>query len=115
MFAATIRRFRTLRTLSIANCCIGVLFSCVAPAANASPMPAKPAVGAIYLNNGTANPFANVAPVDIPATAQSGYGRSVAVGALVNPLYERDRLIEAHRAAGIMAIFFEIEHEQDAG
>jgi hypothetical protein len=37
----------------------------------------------VYLNNGTADPFANVAPVDIPATAQSGYGRSIAVGALV--------------------------------
>jgi hypothetical protein len=41
------------------------------------------AVGAIYLNNGTANPFANVEPVDIPATVQSAYGRSVAVGTLV--------------------------------
>jgi hypothetical protein len=60
-----------------------LLFSCAAPLANASPTPANPAVGAIYLNNGTANPFANVAPVDIPATAQSGYGRSVAVGTLV--------------------------------
>jgi Bacterial Ig domain len=60
-----------------------LLFSCTAPSANASPAPANPAVGAIYLNNGTANPFANVAPVDIPATTQSGYGRSVAVGTLV--------------------------------
>ena len=60
-----------------------LLFSCVPPSANASPAPANPAVGAIYLNNGTANPFANVAPVDIPATTQSGYGRSVAVGTLV--------------------------------
>ena len=60
-----------------------LLFSCSAPLANASPAPANPAVGAIYLNNGTANPFANVAPVDIPATTQSGYGRSVAVGTLV--------------------------------
>ncbi len=55
----------------------------MAPAANASPVPASPAVGAIYLNNGTASPFANVAPVDIPATTQSGYGRSVAIGAIV--------------------------------
>jgi len=60
-----------------------LLFSCSAPLANASPAPANPAVGAIYLNNGTANPFANVAPVNIPATTQSGYGRSVAVGTLV--------------------------------
>ena len=60
-----------------------LLFSCSAPLANASPAPANPAVGAIYLNNGTANPFANVAPVDIPATTPSGYGRSVAVGTLV--------------------------------
>jgi hypothetical protein len=60
-----------------------LLFSCLAPSANASPTPANPAVGAIYLNNGTANPFANVPPVDIPATSQSGYGLSVAVGTLV--------------------------------
>ena len=60
-----------------------LLFSCLAPAANASPVPMNPAVGAIYLNNGTANPFANVAPIDIPATPQSGYGRTVAVGTLV--------------------------------
>jgi hypothetical protein len=60
-----------------------LLFSCSAPLANASPAPANPAVGAIYLNNGMANPFANVAPIDIPATPQSGYGRSVAVGTLV--------------------------------
>jgi hypothetical protein len=60
-----------------------LLFSCLAPAANASPAPMNPAVGAIYLNNGTAIPFANVAPIDIPATPQSGYGRTVAVGTLV--------------------------------
>jgi hypothetical protein len=60
-----------------------LLFSCTAPPANASPTPANPALGAIYLNNGTANPFANVAPVDIPATIHSGYARSVAVGTLV--------------------------------
>jgi Bacterial Ig domain/FG-GAP-like repeat len=58
-------------------------FACEAPPANASPAPANPAEGAIYLNNGTANPFANVAPVDIPATAQSGYARTATVGALV--------------------------------
>jgi Bacterial Ig domain/FG-GAP-like repeat/FG-GAP repeat len=60
-----------------------LLFGCTPPSPNASPAPASPAVGAIYLNNGTANPFANVAPVDIPATSQSSYGRSVAVGTLV--------------------------------
>jgi hypothetical protein len=60
-----------------------LLFSCNPPSSTASPMPANPAVGAIYLNNGTANPFANVAPVDIPATPHSGYGRGVAVGSLV--------------------------------
>lgn len=58
-------------------------FSCAAPPYNATPIPTNPAVGAIYLNNGTANPFANVAPVDIPATQYSGYGYSVAVGTLV--------------------------------
>ena len=60
-----------------------LLFGCTPPPPNASPAPANPAVGAIYLNNGTANPFANVAPVDIPATSQSGYARGVAVGTLV--------------------------------
>jgi hypothetical protein len=60
-----------------------LLFGCTPPSPNASPAPANPAVGAIYLNNGTANPFANVAPVDIPATPQSGYARGVAVGTLV--------------------------------
>jgi hypothetical protein len=60
-----------------------LLFSCAAPAYNATPTPTNPAVGAIYLNNATANPFANVAPVDIPATQFSGYGRSVVVGTLV--------------------------------
>jgi FG-GAP repeat len=60
-----------------------LLFSCVPPSPTASPRPAKPAVGAIYLNNGTADPFANVAPVDIPAKTPSDYGRSVAVGTFV--------------------------------
>lgn len=61
-----------------------LVFSCVTPAANASPAPPHPALGAIYLNNGTASPFANVDPVDIPATTQSGYARGVAVGTLVS-------------------------------
>ena len=60
-----------------------LLFSCLAPPWNASPAPENPAVGAIYLNNGTANPFANVSPVDIPATEFSGYGRGVGIGTLV--------------------------------
>jgi Bacterial Ig domain/FG-GAP repeat len=60
-----------------------LLFGCTPPSPNASPAPANPAVGAIYLNNGTASPFANVAPVDIPATSQSSYARGVAVGTLV--------------------------------
>jgi len=60
-----------------------LLFGCTPPSPNASPTPANPAVGAIYLNNGTATPFANVAPIDIPATSQSSYGRGVAVGTLV--------------------------------
>jgi hypothetical protein len=60
-----------------------LLFGCTPPSPSASPAPANPAVGAIYLNNGTATPFANVAPVDIPATSQSSYGRSVALGTLV--------------------------------
>jgi hypothetical protein len=60
-----------------------LLFGCTPPLPNASPAPVNPAVGAIYLNNGTASPFANVAPVDIPATSQSSYARGVAVGTLV--------------------------------
>jgi hypothetical protein len=60
-----------------------LLVSCLAPLWNASPAPVNPAVGAIYINNGTANPFGNVSPVDIPASQYSGYGRSVAVGTLV--------------------------------
>jgi hypothetical protein len=60
-----------------------LIFGCTPPSPNASPPPANPAVGAIYLNNGTANPFANVVPTDIPATSQSSYGLGVAVGTLV--------------------------------
>jgi hypothetical protein len=60
-----------------------LLFACNAPAQNVTPAPVSPAVGAIYLNNGTANPFANVAPVDIPANPQSGYARTMSVGTLV--------------------------------
>lgn len=58
-------------------------FSCEAPVLSSSTAPANPAVGAIYLNNGTANPFANVAPVDIPAAQQGSTGRGVDIGALV--------------------------------
>ena len=60
-----------------------LLFSCLAPPWNVSPAPENPAVGAIYLNNGTANPFANVSPVDVPATEFSGYGRGVGLGTFV--------------------------------
>jgi Bacterial Ig domain/FG-GAP-like repeat len=60
-----------------------LLFACTAPSSNAMPAPTNPAIGAIYLNNGTANPFANVAPVDIPTTAQGAYARSAVVGTLV--------------------------------
>jgi hypothetical protein len=60
-----------------------LLFGCTPPSPNASPAPVNPAVGAIYLNNGTANPFASVAPIDIPATPVSSYARGVDVGALV--------------------------------
>lgn len=60
-----------------------LLFSCLAPPWDASPAPASAAVGAIYLNNGTADPFASVTPVDIPASQFSGLGRSVAAGPLV--------------------------------
>jgi hypothetical protein len=60
-----------------------LLFGCAPPSPNVSPAPANPAVGAIYLNNGTASPFANVAPIDIPATSESSYGRGVAVGTVV--------------------------------
>jgi Bacterial Ig domain/FG-GAP-like repeat len=61
-----------------------LLFSCQAPLANASPAPPHPAVGAIYLNNGTASPFANVAPVDIPSPQAGDFAWGVAVGTLVS-------------------------------
>jgi hypothetical protein len=60
-----------------------LLFGCTPPLPNAKPVPANPAVGAIYLNNGTASPFGGVAPVDIPATPQSSYARGVDAGVLV--------------------------------
>jgi Bacterial Ig domain/FG-GAP-like repeat len=60
-----------------------LLFGCTPPSPNATPAPANPAVGAIYLNNGTASPFAGVAPVDIPATPQSSFARGVDAGVLV--------------------------------
>ena len=44
----------------------------------------------------------------------AGINAGIFAGAFVDPLDERDRLIDPHRAAGIMAILFEIEHEQDA-
>jgi len=56
-----------------------LVFGCQRPAFNASPAPTNPALGAIYLNNGTATPFANVAPVDIPAAQNNADGFSVAV------------------------------------
>jgi hypothetical protein len=59
-----------------------LLFGCNPPLPNTSPAIANPAVGAIYLNNGTANPFASVAPTDIPATSQSSFARGLAVGKL---------------------------------
>jgi hypothetical protein len=59
-----------------------LIFGCTPPSPNATP-PANPAVGAIYLNNGTASPFAGVAPVDIPATPQSSFARGVDAGVLV--------------------------------
>ncbi|MGC3982891.1 MAG: hypothetical protein QM808_16695, partial [Steroidobacteraceae bacterium] len=57
-----------------------LLFSCQTPSISAS---TTPAVGSIYVNNGTATPFTNVAPVSIPATTNNDYGRSVAVGTLI--------------------------------
>jgi hypothetical protein len=60
-----------------------LLFGCTPPSPNTTPAPANPAVGAIYLNNGTASPFAGVAPVDIPATPQSSFARGVDAGVLV--------------------------------
>ena len=59
-------------------------FACAPPfGAPGSPRPDNAAVGSIYLNNGTAIPFANVAPVDIPAAESSGTGYGIAVGRLV--------------------------------
>jgi len=60
-----------------------LLFGCTPPLPNAMPAPTNPAVGAIYLNNGTTSPFAGVAPVDIAATPGSSFGRGVDAGVLV--------------------------------
>jgi Bacterial Ig domain/FG-GAP-like repeat len=60
-----------------------LLFGCTPPLSNAMPPPTNPAVGAIYLNNGTASPFAGVAPVDIPAAPESSYARGVDAGVLI--------------------------------
>ncbi len=60
-----------------------LLFGCTPPSSNATPAPSNPAVGAIYLNSGTASPFAGVAPVDIPATPQSSFARGVEAGVIV--------------------------------
>ena len=60
-----------------------LIFACEPPSPNASPTPNNPAEGAIYLNNGTASPFSQVAPVDIPATKESGFAYSTSLGQLV--------------------------------
>jgi hypothetical protein len=59
-----------------------LLYSCFASVAQ--PQPANAAIGSVYLNNGTANPFTGVAPVDIPSAPQEGYGRTVSVGTLMH-------------------------------
>ena len=43
----------------------------------------------------------------------AGIDAGVFAGAFMDPLDEGDCLIDPHRAAGIMTILFEIEHEQD--
>ena len=60
-----------------------LIFACESPSPNTSPTPANPAEGAIYLNNGTASPFSQVAPVDVPATTESGFAYSTPIGRLV--------------------------------
>ncbi len=43
----------------------------------------------------------------------AGINSRILAGPLANPLHECNRLIDPHRAAGIMTIFFEIKYEQD--
>jgi hypothetical protein len=58
-----------------------LIFGC-APR-DVSTQPLSPAIGAIYLNNGTASPFANVAAVDIPTMPYSNFANGIAIGTLV--------------------------------
>src|SRR4029453_2926809 len=44
----------------------------------------------------------------------AGVNAWILASSLANPFDECNRLINAHRPAGIVAIFFEIEHEQNA-
>ena len=44
----------------------------------------------------------------------AGINARILASPLADPFYKCNRLINAHRPAGIVAIFFEIEHEQDA-
>jgi hypothetical protein len=60
-----------------------LIVACESPPFNASPTPANPAEGAIYLNSGAASPFAQVPPIDIPATMQSGFAYSTSLARLV--------------------------------
>src|SRR5205809_6037316 len=43
----------------------------------------------------------------------AGINSGIPAGALADPFNEGNRLVGAHRAAGIMTILFEIQHEQD--
>lgn len=60
-----------------------VLLGCSEPSSGfGNPPPPNAAVGAIYLNNGTPDPYLNVVPIDVPANPYSSDARSVAVADL---------------------------------
>jgi hypothetical protein len=44
----------------------------------------------------------------------AGINARIYAGALANPLDKSNRLIDPHRASGIMTILFEIKDQQDA-
>lgn len=86
-----------------------LLFTCEAPSAKLSPPPTNPANGAIYLNNGTANPFENVTPVDIPAMDLGTFGYAIATGTLVTGGVPDVLIADADGFGG----YYPITHDQN--
>jgi hypothetical protein len=81
-----------------------IVLGCQPPMTN--PPPANPAVGAIYLNNGSASPFANVSPTYIPASSTSGFTRSAAVATLI-PGGPLDVLLAEGQPANYFPLFLD--------